>query len=279
VLAIGARAWDAGAMAGDVVIKALLQLKRGSASGVGAERIRLLETIHAKGSISAAAGAVGLSYKGAWDAVQALNNLFAQPVVLAQTGGRGGGAASVTSTGRALITAFRRLEGELSSLAARLDSRLASGGDLNDLAWSLGMKTSAGNALRGVVSQFKDGAVNSEVTLTIAPGVDIVAIVTRDSAKALGLAPGREAMALINASVIVLAAGTAPLRTSARNDLAGVVVRCERGAVNDEVVVEIAPGKTLTATVTHESAQALGLVAGASIRALIKAPQVILAVD
>ena len=44
-----------------------------------------------------AARACGLSYKGAWDAVQALNNLFERPLVEAQTGGRQGGAAAVTA--------------------------------------------------------------------------------------------------------------------------------------------------------------------------------------
>ena len=71
----------------------------------------------------------------------------------------------------------------------------------------------------------------------------------------------------------------ARLRTSARNCLAGTVVRRERGAVNDEIVLEIDEGKTITATITSTSADALGLDVGALAQALIKAPHVILAVD
>ena len=69
------------------------------------------------------------------------------------------------------------------------------------------------------------------------------------------------------------------LRTSARNHLDGVVIRHERGAVNDEVVLEIDDGKTITATITRESADVLGIKPGVRAQALIKASHVILAVD
>ncbi|WP_252977268.1 winged helix-turn-helix domain-containing protein [Pseudomonas oryzihabitans] len=59
-------------------------------SSVGAEltqtRIRLLEAIAATGSISQAAKRVPLSYKAAWDAVDQINNLSAQPLVARSTG-------------------------------------------------------------------------------------------------------------------------------------------------------------------------------------------------
>jgi molybdate transport system regulatory protein len=73
-----------------------LILGHGRSGHVGARRIALLEAIGEHGSITAAAKTVGLSYKGAWDAVQALNNLFDQALVVSRAGGRQGGAASVT---------------------------------------------------------------------------------------------------------------------------------------------------------------------------------------
>ncbi len=84
-------------------------------------------------------------------------------------------------------------------------------------------------------------------------------------------------MALINSSFVILA-GAAPVATSARNRLEGVVIRHERGAVNDDVVLEIDQGKTIAATITRESADALGFEIGARAQALIKASHVILAV-
>jgi molybdate transport system regulatory protein len=147
------------------------------------------------------------------------------------------------------------------------------------LNWSLGMKTSARNALRGVVETITDGAVNAEVTLRISPQIAIVAIITRDSVADLELAPGREAVALIKSSLVILAPGDAPLRTSARNRLVGTVVRHQQGVVNDEVVIALGADVTITATVTRESGERLGFVVGEPAQALIKASHVILAVD
>ncbi len=267
-------------MRSDTTIKALLQLRKGSDSRIGAERIQLLEAIGACGSISAAARQLDVSYKGAWDAVQALNNLFERPLVIAQTGGRTGGAAAVTPAGQAVILAFRKVEAELSQVVEQLEQHMAASGDpLDQVIRSLSMKTSARNALRGVVSHVKEGQVNTEVTLKISDGVDIVSVITRESARDLGLAPGGQAMALIKSSFVIVAAGDAPIRTSARNCLAGVIIRHEIGAVSDEVVLDVGAGKTITATITRGSGEELGLRVGDRAQALIKASHVILAID
>jgi molybdate transport system regulatory protein len=247
---------------------------------VGADRIALLEAIAENRSISAAAKQVGLSYKGAWDAVQALNNLFEQPLVLAQPGGKAGGAAAVTPAGQALMLGYRRVEVELEGLIGQLEQRLSGEPlELDALIRSLAMKTSARNALRGVVSRVVPGAVNAEVTLKVAGNIEIIAIVTKESVEALGLAPDQPATALIKSTFVILAEGEAPIRTSARNRLPGIVIRHEVGAVNDEVVLDIGAAKTITATITRESGQELALNLGDHAQALIKASHVILAVD
>jgi molybdate transport system regulatory protein len=261
--------------------QAALVLKRGARGQIGAERIALLAAIEQRGSISAAARAVGLSYKGAWDAVQALNNLFERPLVAAHPGGRSGGAAEVTAQGRAVIAAFNLLEQELAKALEVVERSLESS-DLAEptaLLWSLSMKTSARNALHGVIERVIDGAVNTEVVLRIGEGRTLVAIVTREAVRDLGLAPGRAAIALVKSSLVILAPGAEPPRTTARNALSGKVVRREDGAVNSEIVLEIEPGKTITATITRESAESLGLTVGSPASALIKASHVILAVD
>ena len=259
---------------------ALLQSRRNPAARAGPERIALLQAIRDLGSISAAAKAVGLSYKGAWDAVQALNNLFERPLVVSQPGGRLGGAAVVTEAGEAVLAAFARVESALADVAAQLDEALGdAGAPAGSLAWGLGMKTSARNVLRGEVEAVSAGAVNGEVRLRITPDIAIVAIVTSESIEELALTPGRQAVALINASSVILARGAGDWKTSARNALGGVIVGHEKGAVNDEITLELAPGKTLVATITRQSADDLGLALGAAAMALIKASHVILAVD
>jgi molybdate transport system regulatory protein len=268
-------------MSKDDPLHALIQMRRGSASRVGPDRIRLLRAIDELGSISAGGRAVGLNYRAAWDAVQALNNLFDHPLVESQAGGAKGGGAFVTSLGRAVVTGFEKLDRELNALMADLNEGLFAHTGLtpSQMIWSLGMKTSARNALRGVVETVTDGAVNSEVILRVSPAVAIVAVVTRVSVADLELAPGREAVALIKSSFVILAPGDKPLRTSARNQLQGVVIRHESGAVNDEVVLELDVGKTLTATITRESGETLGCAVGDRMQALVKASHVILAVD
>ena len=67
-----------------------------------------------------------------------------------------------------------------------------------------GMRFSARNQLNGTVSQVKTGSVNTEVTIDV-QGLQVVAMVTNDSANHLGLAIGSTATALFKASQVVLA--------------------------------------------------------------------------
>ena len=259
-------------------MRATLQLTRASGNA-GPQRLALLAAIGAHGSIAAAAKHAGISYKGAWDAVQALNNLFEQPLVEAQPGGHGGGTARVTAAGETVLAAYAAIEGELALAIRRLDSVLTQGQNPAGSLWRLGLKTSARNAFRGIVRSVTPGAVNAEVALDIGGGINLIAILTRDSVADLDLAPGREALALIKSSFVILAPGAEPLRTSARNCLRGTVIRHEQGAVNDEIVLDLGHGKTLTAIVTRESGESLEFAVGAPAQALIKASHVILATD
>lgn len=265
-------------MSGSGDLSASLTLRRGAMARVGLDRVALVEAVAELGSIRAAAEKLGLSYKGAWDLVQALNNLFEGPLIEAAPGGRTGGRAVVTPRGMAVVKAFRRVQTEIDAALAKLESGLAGTDAPRDLFWSLGMRTSARNALRGVITHLTAGAVNGEATLTLADGVAITAILTRRSIDDLGLEIGKPAIALIKSSFVILATGE-NLRTSARNQIAGVVTGREDGAVNSEIGLDIGGGKTLTATITLESAQALELAVGDRVTALIKAPHVILAVE
>ncbi len=66
------------------------------------------------------------------------------------------------------------------------------------------IKLSARNALGGTVASVQDGAVDSEVTLKLSGGSDLVAIITKDSAKSLGLKAGEPATAIIKASSVLV---------------------------------------------------------------------------
>ncbi|MCC5628224.1 TOBE domain-containing protein [Nostoc sphaeroides] len=67
------------------------------------------------------------------------------------------------------------------------------------------MEISARNSLKGIVKKVVAGTVNTEVTLEIAPGVELVSIITKSSAEKLRLAEGKEAYAVIKSSDVIVA--------------------------------------------------------------------------
>jgi molybdopterin-binding protein len=69
------------------------------------------------------------------------------------------------------------------------------------------------------------------------------------------------------------------MKFSARNTLKGIVKSVVTGVVNDEVTVELSPGVEVTAVITKTSAENLGLAAGKEVYAVIKASDVIIAID
>ena len=67
------------------------------------------------------------------------------------------------------------------------------------------MKISARNVLKGTVVRVTPGAVNSEVVLELPGGIQLVSIITKQSAESLKLAPGVEAYAVVKASNVMIA--------------------------------------------------------------------------
>lgn len=258
-------------MSEDADFSASLILKRGALARVGLERIALLEAVARRGAISAAAKDVGLSYKGAWDGVQALNNLFDTPLVSAAPGGKSGGAAHVTPRGQAVIRAFRAAEREVGAAFARLEADLS--GDA-DLLWSLGLRTSARNALRGVISSIGGDGVTALVTLALGEGLSLRASITRRSVEDLSLSPGRPVIALIKSSFVRL---NAP-GDEGDNRLLGEIVDREAGEASAELTIALPVGKSLVATLKPGDA-GWALPIGAKVEARIAAADVILAVD
>ncbi|RQS69558.1 LysR family transcriptional regulator [Burkholderia sp. Bp8963] len=257
-----------------------LWLRAGTQTLGGAARIALLAAIGETGSITRAAKTVGISYKAAWEAIDTMNNLAGEPLVLRSTGGKGGGGTALTPRATSLIAAFRTIEREHRRFIDAASAAVAG----FDVDWALigriGMKTSARNQLFGKVASIRRGAVNDEVVLTLPGGQAIVAVLTHESADALSLQVGGDACALVKASWVVLAVddGGPALKLSARNQLHGTVEAVKGGAVNSEVTLALDGGGTLAAIVTNDSADALGLAAGQRAIALFKASSVILAV-
>ena len=241
--------------------------------------IELLQAIETTRSIAAAAKAVGLSYKAAWDAVDAMNNLSEQPLVERTKGGKGGGGTSLTERGRQVVATLRAVQQENERFMAALNRRIRNVDRDLQVLERLTLLTSARNHFSGKVRRIKRGAVNDEIELVLRGGQRIVAIVTRESTEQLGLKVGADAIALVKASSVIVGTGEAStVRLSARNQLQGVVSRLVKGAVNTEVVIELKGGTSVAAIITNASAKNLNLKKGAPAVAVFKASSVILGV-
>jgi molybdate transport system regulatory protein len=261
-------------------LQALVSLTSEHARAVGRDRIRLLEAVAREGSITAGARAVGLTYKAAWDALDAMANLFGQPLLETRAGGKSGGGAVLTPVGVRVIEAFHRLEAEMARMLRTLEPALAGTGisPINLVSGFL-MKTSARNALRGRVTAISADVITAEVAVAVSEETTIYALITNDSVRDLGLCAGRDAVVLIKAPFVMIAPGDVPPATSARNCVRGTIARCEVGQVNAEVVLDIGDGKTLAATITAHSAKQLGLAPGKAACALFDASHVLIAID
>jgi molybdate transport system regulatory protein len=258
-----------------------LLIDSGVGNFLGDKRIRLLEAIDRTGSISQAAKAVPLSYKAAWDAVDDMNNVAPEPLVNRSAGGRNGGGTELTAFARRLIGFYRALEQESQLALERLTSNLersgvANAADFRQVLRRLSMKTSARNQFAGPIATLKEGVVDTEVSVQLGPNLVLTAIVTRESAENLGLAVGRDVLAFVKASSILLMVGEdTPI--SARNRFTGTVASIHEGPVNAEVTLAIPGGHhVITAVVTEKSVKRLGLEVRQIITAVFKASSVFL---
>lgn len=244
---------------------------------ISERRIALLEAIDATGSISQAAKQAGMSYKGAWDSLEQMNNLAEQPLMQRQAGGLHGGGTQLTEEGRALVALYRRASGYYGRFIEMLREEMSNIETFFALERRIGMRISVRNQLLGKVAVITEGAVNTEVKLTLGGEETLTAIVTNDGVEQLGLRLGDEVIALIKESSVFLAEGDTPPNISARNCLRGEVVRAAEGAVNAEVMVALAGGKSIVSIISNEGLRRLGVTAGNKIWACIKASDVMLA--
>ena len=140
------------------------------------------------------------------------------------------------------------------------------------------MKVSARNVFAGKVASIKKGAVNAEVSLTIKGGAAVTAIVTNGAVDNLGLKEGLDAYVIIKASSIIIGTDLHDAKVSARNIFCGTISKVIEGPVNTEVDLDIGGGNAISAVITHESSNKLGLKDGGHACALFKASSVILGV-
>jgi molybdate transport system regulatory protein len=92
-------------------IRPRLRIVSGKNIAFGPGKADLLEALEATGSITRAAGKLGMSYMRAWTLIRTMNRSFCEPLVDAVRGGtRGGGGARLTPTGRHVLQLYRQMD-------------------------------------------------------------------------------------------------------------------------------------------------------------------------
>jgi len=85
---------------------------------LGPGRVELLGHIHRRGSISAAAKKMNMSYRRAWSLVRDMNEVAGEPLVQVAAGGAKGGGASLTTGGKEALEFYQRIVDRLGRAAA-----------------------------------------------------------------------------------------------------------------------------------------------------------------
>lgn len=117
-------------MAGDQIDAAAppklwIKIDFGARGQIGPGKIALLRAVQDHASISAAAKAMGMSYRRAWLLIDELNQTVGQPVVETQVGGSAGGGAKLTEQGQRIIDHYERVARQASGQSREELSALA----------------------------------------------------------------------------------------------------------------------------------------------------------
>lgn len=245
---------------------------------LGDTRIRLLEAIERCGSISRAAKTLPISYKTAWDAVDAMNNLADEPLVERSAGGAHGGGTTLTDYGRRMVAFYRAIERNNQELLESSARRIGEAGapDLahfRRLLRRLAMKTSARNQFAGPVASLERRGNHVAVRLRLDGENALEATVTRDSASHLDLKIGDEIHAFVKAPAVHLSGRPA---AAGPNRFAGTVARLSTDGGESEVCVLLPSGRSIIALVASEVLVAEQLVEGAAATAIIPPSGVLL---
>ena len=255
---------------------------------LGDARIRLLEAIDRDGTISRAAKAVPLSYKAAWDAIEAMNAAAGEPVVERVTGGRKGGGTTLTPYGARLVAMYRAIERDYQEALAHVVAQLGdpsgeeSPGDeegrFRETLRERFLRTSARNRFCGSVTAIIEGPSGIDVRIRLADGVELGSIISRASMESMDLRIGvRVSVFFKAASVRVLTEGF-PCPPGHRC-LGGTVTGLRQGPVHADL--EVAPtgceeGK-IAAMVSCEVLRSDGLQVGSACRVAVDPSSVVLA--
>jgi molybdate transport system regulatory protein len=104
---------------GAPVLRMRMRVMAGESIAIGPGKIELLEAIRDTRSITAAAKAMGMSYRRAWMLVDEVNRSLKKPAVASAIGGDKGGGSDLTETGELVVRTYRRIEAHAAASCAK----------------------------------------------------------------------------------------------------------------------------------------------------------------
>ena len=134
----------------------------------------------------------------------------------------------------------------------------------------------ARNVIKGKVKEIKKGAINGIVKVDVGGGNVISSNCSIESIEQLGLSEGKEVQVVIKAMGVMLA--NEKLNIGARNQIEGTVCEIKKGSVNCLVKIKTNNDLVVTANLSLESVEELGIKEGQKAVAIFKAMNVILMV-
>lgn len=134
----------------------------------------------------------------------------------------------------------------------------------------------ARNVIKGKVTEIKLGTVNGIVKVDVGGGIILSSNCSIESIEQLGLVVGKEVKVIIKAMEVLLA--NEKLNIGARNQVEGIVFEVKKGAINCIVKLKTDNDLVITANLSIESVEQLGIEEGKKAVAIFKAMNVLLMV-
>jgi molybdate transport system regulatory protein len=218
------------------------------------KRIRLLHAIEEHGSISKAAKAVPMSYKSAWEAVDAMNSLSPEPIVIRETGGKDGGGTTITAYGIMLLKNYALLKEEHSRFLAHLSELTDIESGAFKTIGRLGLQISARNQIQAVVMKVEPGEVNAQVHLKLKSGQELLSIITEEAVENLHIEAGQTVTAICKSSNVNIVQNK---NDATENQLEGKIVQIEKDTLNAKISVDIGGHDRIVSVMPLEKAEHL----------------------
>jgi len=237
---------------------------------LNAQRIELLRQIARTSSLTTAAKHAGYSYKGAWDAVEAITQSTGDTLLTRTTGGKGGGRTVLTEAGARLIEDFERMQQD----HQRTIDRLNKGSD----GITPPVKTSIRNQLPGIIIGMDRERATEAIRIRLDSGVELVSNITHESSRMLQLDLGSSVFVLIKASSLKFAGQATSDTHAAVNQVTGKICKLIEGLQSTEFRLLLPENAILVGTIANQNKPASQLVSGNTVTVTVAPSDVMLAV-